>query len=44
MYRSLMLRRADVSRFGRRLVEPGFGMADVVWDAMRPGSLTMAAA
>ncbi len=34
IYRSLMLRRADVSRFGRRLVEPGFGMADVIWDAL----------
>lgn len=36
IYRSLMLRRADVRRFGRRLVEPDFGMADVVWDALRP--------
>lgn len=44
IYRSLMLRRADVSRFGRCLVEPGFGMADIVWDAMQPGRLRMAAA
>jgi NAD(P)H-nitrite reductase large subunit len=36
VYRSLMLRRVDVSRFGRRLVEPGFGIGDVVWDALRP--------
>jgi NAD(P)H-nitrite reductase large subunit len=36
VYRSLMLRRADVRRFGRRLVEPRFGMGDVVWDALRP--------
>ncbi len=35
LYRSLMLRQQDVSRFGDRLVEPGFSMADVVWDAMR---------
>jgi hypothetical protein len=31
-----MLRRADVVRFGNRLVEPGFGMGSVVWDALRP--------
>ena len=36
VYRSLMLRRADVGRFGRRLVEPRFGMGEVVWDALRP--------
>lgn len=36
VYRSLMLRRADVSRFGPRLVEPGFGMGHVVWDALLP--------
>jgi NAD(P)H-nitrite reductase large subunit len=35
VYRSLMMRRADVSRFGRRLVEPGFGMSDITWDALR---------
>lgn len=44
IYRSLMLRRADVSRFGRRLVEPGFGVADIAWDAMRPGSFAPLAA
>ncbi len=37
LYRSLMLRRADVTRFGRRLVERRFSTADVVWDAVRPG-------
>ncbi len=35
VYRSLMMRRADVDRYGQRLVEPGFGMADVVSDALR---------
>jgi NAD(P)H-nitrite reductase large subunit len=44
IYRSLMLRRVDVSRFRRRLVEPGFGMADVAWDAMQPGTLARATA
>jgi len=34
----------DASRFGRRLVEPGFGMAGVVWDAMQPGSFAGVAA
>jgi NAD(P)H-nitrite reductase large subunit len=34
VYRSLMLRRADVSSFGRGLVEPGFSMGSVVWDAL----------
>src|SRR5664279_486453 len=29
VYRSLMLRRVPVTRYGRRLVEPGFGMADM---------------
>jgi NAD(P)H-nitrite reductase large subunit len=37
VYRSLMNRRADVSRYGNRLVEPGFGMADIVGDALRVG-------
>lgn len=37
VYRSLMMRRTDVSRYGRRLVEPGFGMADIVSDALRVG-------
>lgn len=36
VYRSLMLRRQNVSRFGRQIVEPGFGLGDVVWDALRP--------
>jgi len=31
VYRSLMLRRADVTPFRRRLLDPGFGMADLVW-------------
>jgi NAD(P)H-nitrite reductase large subunit len=35
VYRSLMMKRADVSRYGPRLVEPGFGMADVVSDALQ---------
>jgi NAD(P)H-nitrite reductase large subunit len=34
VYRSLMLRRADVSSFGRRLVEPSFGIGHVVADAL----------
>jgi len=34
VYRSLMLRRLPVGRFGSRLVEPGFGMADVTFDAI----------
>jgi len=36
VYRSLMLRRADVTRFGRRLVDPSFGVGAVAWDAMSP--------
>ena len=36
VYRSLMLRRADVSRFGRHLADPSFGIGAVAWDAMRP--------
>jgi NAD(P)H-nitrite reductase large subunit len=35
VYRALMLRRADVSVFGSRLVEPGFGVGDITWDALR---------
>ena len=35
VYRSLMLRRADVSVYGSRLVEPGFGVGDITWDALR---------
>jgi NAD(P)H-nitrite reductase large subunit len=34
VYRSLMLRRADVRCFGRGLVEPGFDIGNVVWDAL----------
>jgi NAD(P)H-nitrite reductase large subunit len=37
VYHSLMMRRAPVSQFGRRLVEPGFGMADITFDALRLG-------
>jgi NAD(P)H-nitrite reductase large subunit len=31
--RSLMLRRVDVTRYGSRLVEPGFGVGDLYWTA-----------
>jgi len=34
VYRSLMLRRLPVGRFGSQLVEPGFGMADLTFDAI----------
>jgi nitrite reductase (NADH) large subunit len=34
VYRSLMLRREDVSRFGRRLPEPGFGVGALALQAM----------
>ncbi len=34
VYRSLMLRRADVTSFGRGLVEPAFDFASVYWDAL----------
>ena len=34
VYRSLMLRRADVRAFGRGLVEPDFDIGNVVWDAL----------
>ncbi|MGD0882983.1 MAG: FAD-dependent oxidoreductase [Acidimicrobiales bacterium] len=34
VYHSLMLRGQTVGRYGRRLVEPGFGMADIVFDAL----------
>ena len=37
VYRSLMLRRAPVGHFGDRLVEPGFGMIDIVSDALSYG-------
>lgn len=35
VYRSLMLKRADVSSFGHHLVEPTFGFGDIAWDALR---------
>jgi NAD(P)H-nitrite reductase large subunit len=38
VYRALMMRRAQVTHFGQRLVEPGFGMADLVSDAMQLGA------
>ena len=34
IYHSLILRRQPVGRFGARLVEPGFGMADLAFDAV----------
>ena len=34
VYRSLMLRRADVTSFGRSLVEPAFDFGSVYWDAL----------
>ena len=37
IYHALMMRRADVSGFGERLVSPSFTMADVVWDIGNPG-------
>ncbi len=37
VYRSLMLRRMPVGQYGQRLVEPGFGMADVMADVLRFG-------
>jgi NAD(P)H-nitrite reductase large subunit len=37
VYRNLMMRRSLVARFGQRLVEPGFGMADVIFDALQVG-------
>jgi len=41
VYRSLMLRRVPVSRYGRRLVEPGFGMADMAFDALGHGAQSL---
>ena len=38
MYRSLLLRRTPVGRFGQRLVEPSFGIGDLVADAMAYGT------
>jgi hypothetical protein len=37
VYRSPMLRRVPVTRYGRRLVEPGFGLADIAFDALGHG-------
>jgi len=37
VYRALMLRRDDVHRYGRRLVDPGFGVGRLVWTAIAPG-------
>lgn len=34
IYRSLMRRRIDVSPFGHRLVEPRFGLADLLFDVL----------
>ena len=34
LLRSFLLRGEDVRRFGRRLVEPGFGMGEIVLPAM----------
>lgn len=36
VYRSLMLRRADVRAFGRGLIEPSFGAGSLVYDALAP--------
>jgi NAD(P)H-nitrite reductase large subunit len=33
VYHALMVRRQPVGKFGGRLVEPGFGMADIAFDA-----------
>ncbi len=44
IYRSLMLRRAKVRPFGKRIIEPGFGMSQIVWDAMQPGRIHACAA
>jgi NAD(P)H-nitrite reductase large subunit len=37
VYRTLMMRRSQVACFGQRLVEPGFGMADVISNALQVG-------
>ena len=44
VYRSLMLRRVPVSRYGRRLVEPDFGIADIVFDSLGHGRSSRSAA
>ncbi len=38
VYRSLMLRRVDVRRYGPGLADPGFGFATVACDALAPGN------
>ena len=37
VYRSLMMRRVYVSQYGQKLVDPGFGIADIVSDTLRLG-------
>jgi NAD(P)H-nitrite reductase large subunit len=37
IYRALMLRQVPVGRYGQRLVEPRFGMIDVISDALSYG-------
>jgi NAD(P)H-nitrite reductase large subunit len=44
VYHSLMVQRIPVDRYGRRLVEPGFGMADIVFDGLGHGSASRSAA
>jgi NAD(P)H-nitrite reductase large subunit len=44
VYHSLMVQRIPVDRYGRRLVEPGFGMADIVFEALGHGSASRSAA
>jgi NAD(P)H-nitrite reductase large subunit len=44
VYHSLMVRSEPVGRYGRRLVDPGFGMADIVFDALGHGRPTRPAA
>src|ERR1035437_7397194 len=44
VYHSLMMQRIPVDRYGRRLVEPGFGMADIVFEALGHGSKSRSAA
>jgi NAD(P)H-nitrite reductase large subunit len=39
IYRSLMLRSADVAHFGDRLVEPTFGMGDLIRHAQHPAAV-----
>jgi NAD(P)H-nitrite reductase large subunit len=44
VYHSLMMQHIPVDRYGRRLVEPGFGMADIVFEALGHGSTSRSAA